>query len=88
MPILLSNASATGSPAQWRGGRGVLTAVATWGGGNIALQYMGPDGATWLAVGTALTANGLSTFELPPGLIRAAVTTATAAYAQAEESEK
>jgi hypothetical protein len=88
MPILLSNASATGAPAQWRGGRGVLTAVATWGGGNIALQYMGPDGATWLAVGTALTANGLSTFELPPGLIRAAVTTATAAYAQAEESEK
>lgn len=88
MPILLSNASATGAPAQWRGGRGVLTAVATWGGGNIALQYMGPDGSTWLAVGTALTANGLSTFELPPGLIRAAVTTATAAYAQAEESEK
>jgi hypothetical protein len=88
MPILLSNASATGSPAQWRGGRGVLTAVATWGGENIALQYMGPDGITWLAVGTALTANGLSTFELPPGLIRAAVTTATAAYAQAEESEK
>lgn len=88
MPILLNNASATGAPAQWRGGRGVFTAVATWGGGNIALQYMGPDGSTWLTVGTALAANGLSTFELPPGLIRAAVVTATAAYAQAEESEK
>ena len=88
MPILLSNASATGSPAQWRGGRGVLTAVATWGGGSITLQYMGPDGTTWLPVGSALTANGMASFELPPGLIRAAVATATAAYAQAEESEK
>ena len=88
MPILLTNASATGAAKQWRGGRGVFTAVATWGGGNIALQYLGPDGSTWLAVGSALTANGLATFELPPGQIRAAVTTATASYAQAEESEK
>lgn len=87
MPMLLNNASATGAPAQWGGGKGLFTAVATWGGGNVQLQYMGPDGATWLNVGAAVTANGIQNFELAPGLIRAAVTTATAAYAQAEQTK-
>lgn len=87
MPTLLSNASATGSPVQWSGGKGVFSAVATWGGGNVQLQYLGPDGTTWLNVGAALTANGLAPFELPPGRIRAAVTTATGVYADANQSK-
>lgn len=87
MPILLSNASATSNPAQWGGGRGLFTAVATWGGGNVTLQYMGPDESTWLTAATALTANGMVAFELPPGKIRAAVTTATGVYAQAEQTK-
>jgi hypothetical protein len=87
MPVLLSNASATGSAAQWPGGRGVFSAVATWGGGNVALQYMGPDESSWLTAATALTANGLIAFELPPGRIRAAVTTATAVFARADETK-
>lgn len=85
MPVLLSNASATSSAVQWDGGRGVFCVDATWGGGNVQLQYLGPDGATWLNVGSAFTADGLASFELPPGRIRAAVTTATAVYASAEQ---
>ena len=87
MPALLDNASATSSPAQWGGGRGVFCAVATWGGGSVALEYLGPGGASWITVGTALTANGLAAFELPPGQIRAAVATATAVYARADQSK-
>lgn len=87
MPVLLNNASATGSAVQWDGGRGVFSVVATFGGGNVALQYLGPDESTWLTVGSALTANGLASFDLPPGRIRAAVTTATGVYARADESK-
>lgn len=87
MPQLLTNASADGAPAQWGGGRGLFSVVATFGGGSVQLQYRGPDGATWLNVGAALTAAGIQNFELPPGQIRAAVTTATAAYAAAEQTK-
>ena len=73
MPTLLSDASATGSPAQWGGGRGVFSLAGTVGGATITLQYMGPDGSTYLTGATALTAVGLVAFELPPGLIRALV---------------
>lgn len=87
MPALLENASATSSSVQWGGGRGVFCATATWGGGSVTLQYLGPDGSTWLTAATALTANGLIAFELPPGQIRAAVATATAVYARADQSK-
>lgn len=80
---LLSNASATGSALQWPGGRGVFSASATWGGGTVKLQYLGPDGTTWIDAGsdTTLTANGGGVFELPACQVRANVATATAVYA-------
>ncbi len=83
---LLSNASATGSAVRWPGGRGEFSAVATWGGGTVKLQYLGPDAATWVDAGTetTLTANGGGVFELGPGSIRANVATATAVYAVAK----
>ena len=87
MPILLENASATSAQKSWDGGRGVFAAVATWGGGSAQLQYLGPNGSTWLNVGSALTADGLQSFELPPGMIRCAVATATAVYAAAHQSK-
>lgn len=87
MALLLSNASATSAGAQWGGGRGVFAVVATFGGGSVTLQYLGPDEATWLTGATALTANGLVAFELPPGQIRAAVATATAVYARVDQSK-
>ncbi len=87
---LLDNAAATSAGAYWAGGRGFFTAVATFGGGSVTLQYLGPDNTTWLvaqqpdATDAALTANGGVLFELPPGQIRAAVVTATAVYARAD----
>lgn len=60
MPQLLSNASATGAAVQWSGGLGVFTALGTFGGATVTLQYLGPDGVTWVAMGTdtTLTAAG------------------------------
>lgn len=88
MPQLLSNAGAgNGASVLWGGGKGMFSAVATWGGGNVQLQYMGPDEATWLNVGAAISANGYALFELPPGRIRAVVTTATGCYANADQTK-
>ena len=76
---LLSNASATGNAVQWSGGKGTISAVGTFSGATVALQYLGPDGTTWLNAGTdcTLTANGGGNFELPPGQIRASVSGGT-----------
>lgn len=80
---LLSNASATSGWVPWPGGRGDFRVEATFGGGNVSLQCQAPNGtAIAVASATTLTANGRGTFELGPGLIRAAVTTATGVYAQ------
>lgn len=80
---LLSNASATSAPMIWPGGRGWFAVKATWGGGNVALHYMLPDGTTYVAAIAALTADGGAAFELPPCKVKAVVTTATGVYAQA-----
>lgn len=87
---LLRNAAATGAGVQWAGGRGLFVALATFGGGTVALEFLGPDGATWLpvqsvaGVAVSLTAAGATLFEQPPGTLRATVATATAVYARAD----
>lgn len=85
MAVLLSNASATGNAVQWDGGTGLFSVVATFGGGSVTLQYLGPDGSTWLTAATALTANGVAQVRLPPGRVRAAVATATGVYANFDQ---
>jgi hypothetical protein len=82
---LAKNASATSSAMNWPGGSGSFIATATFGGGTVKLQYLGPDGSTWIDVGTdtTLTAAGGGNFELPPGQIRVNIATATAVYASA-----
>ena len=91
MPVLLSNASATGSGVTWGGGRGVFSLAGTVSGATITLQYLGPDGSTWLAAGSAttLTGVGLGAFELPPGQVRALVAggTPSGLYANADQSK-
>lgn len=82
---ILSNASATSAAKKWPGGVGLFAVKATWGGGSVALQFQLPDGSTWVTpTDGSLTADGGLIFELPPCLIRAAVTTATAVYARAD----
>lgn len=87
MGLRIENASATSATEQWGGGRGILVATATWGGGSVTLQFLGPDGSTWLTGATALTANGFVLFELPPCRYRIAIATATAVYAQVEQTK-
>lgn len=72
---LLSNASATGSAVHWAGGRGQFKLAGTVGGATITLQTLGPDGSSWLGLGTdaALTASGVVGFDCPPGQLRALV---------------
>jgi hypothetical protein len=82
--LLLSNASATGSPVAWAGGRGLFSAEATFGGGSVGLEYRGPAGGWLAAPAVSLTAAGGVIFELPPCEIRAAVVTATGVYARAD----
>lgn len=89
MPQLLNNASATGSWVDWGGGPGVFSAVGTFGGATVTLQFQGPDGSTAVAMGsdTTLTAAGAGGFVYPPGRIRAAVTggTPSGLYAEANQ---
>lgn len=75
---LLNNASATGAEIIWPGGRGLFAADGTFGGGTVKLQFFGPAG-NWLDAGTytTLTAAGGGNFDLPQGLIRAAVSGGT-----------
>lgn len=85
---LLTNESATGTAKLWPGGKGAFALAGTVGGATITLQYLGPDGSTWLtaAAATTLTAVGLGVFELPNGQIRALVAAGAPSglYASAE----
>lgn len=73
---LLQNASATGSPVFWPGGIGVFDCVGTFGGATVSLQFLGPDGVTYINAGTNtnLTSAGGGVFYLGATMIQAAVT--------------
>lgn len=64
------------------GGYYMVKALATWGGGNLHLQTLLDDGATYIDVGsgTDFTANGVAFVYLAPGIYQWTVTTATAVY--------
>jgi hypothetical protein len=88
MPLMLSNASATGATTKWAGGNGVFVAAGNFGGASVSLQFLGPDGVTWLPMGTntTLTAAGGGVFSCHEVDIRAAVSggTPSGLYAQVE----
>ncbi|WP_316176261.1 hypothetical protein [Bradyrhizobium sp. SZCCHNRI1073] len=79
---LFSNISASTAAFPLKGGYYMVAAVATFGGGNVELQLLGPDQTTWLSAPTALklTAAGAIAGYLPPGQYRFTITTATAVY--------
>lgn len=59
------------------GGAYAMDAIASWGGGSLTLQRLGPDGATFITAATALTADGTTgSLALPPGTYRILATTA------------
>lgn len=79
---LFSNISANTAAFELMGGYYMVAGIATWGGGNVELQALGPDGSTWLSLPTALklTANGMIAGYVPRGQYRFTVTTATGIY--------
>jgi hypothetical protein len=77
-----SNIAATTAAFVLNGGYYMVAAVATFGGGSVELQILGPDQSTWLSAPTALklTAAGTIAGYLPPGQYRFAIATSTAVY--------
>lgn len=79
--LLLSNASADSAAFTISGGRWMIAASATWGGGNIKLSMLGPDGTTYVDIPSAtLSANGAVAVQIPTGTYKIVRTTATAIY--------
>jgi len=81
--VKFSNIDASTSAFSLRGGRYAVAVVATFGGGSVKLQALGPDGSTYLSVasGSDFTAAGFAVVDLPPGKYRLTIATATAVYA-------
>jgi hypothetical protein len=75
-----SNISANTAQFYLKGGNYMVAAIATFGGGSVELQALGPDQSTFLSLPTALklTANGMISGFLNPGQYRFTIVTATA----------
>ena len=82
---LVINSGVVAGPVFWPGGVGTFTAVSSgWAGGSVTLQYLGPDGATWITAGTntTCTANCNGVAYLPATQIKVVVSgSPTALYA-------
>ncbi len=63
------------------GGYGLTVHAGSWGTGNVVLQRLGLDGATWVSVITPLTADSYINVNLPSGTYRLAVNSVTGIYA-------
>jgi hypothetical protein len=79
---LFSNISATTPPFFLKGGDYMVSAIATFGGGSVELQALGPDQSTFLSLPTALklTANGMISGFLAPGQYKFVIVSATAVF--------
>jgi hypothetical protein len=80
--VSFSNISANTAAFTLKGGYYLVAAVATFGGGSVELQVLGPDQSTYLSAPTALklTAAGTIAGYLPPGQYRFTIVTATAVF--------
>lgn len=59
------------------GGYYAVFGSATFGGGSIDLQVQCADGSTFVSTGLKLTAAGLVSGVIPPGVYKFVITTAT-----------
>lgn len=95
--VLFSNVLVANSPFLFKltlGGKYSVSVVATFGGGSIKLQKLGPDASTYVdhlapfnnagtevdLVISTFAANGTKVFDLAPGDYQFLLTTATSAY--------
>lgn len=83
---LLVNAGATGAGTSFGGGKAYWLLQAGTGGATSALQVLGPDAVTWIAVPSASSSSStVLALDLPPGTYRTTVTggtTPAAIYSQ------
>lgn len=76
------NLSATPASFPLGGGRYSLVVNAgSWSSGSVQLQTLSRDGSTWINVGSAVSADGVASLELPPGQYQLSITSATGVYA-------
>lgn len=72
-PNILSDFSSGGTaPAafHWAGGDGYLFLQGTIGSATFQQQVLGPDGVTYMNLGSAVAAVGISTFTAPPCMMK------------------
>ena len=72
--FLVQAASATQGPFVLIGGKYGVSCSAAFSTGNVALQFLGPDAATFINAAPAFTANGFAVADLPAGKYQVAVT--------------
>lgn len=82
--VAFSGLSATSAVFTLKGGKYAVAATATFGGGSVKLQRLGPDASTYQSVASAsdFTAAGYTALDLPPGVYRFTIATATAVAAE------
>jgi hypothetical protein len=68
-----SNLAATGNAFTLKGGTYQVSVVATFGGGSVTLQRLGPDGSTYLPALTAFSASGVANATLARGTYKVAL---------------
>ena len=78
--VNFQNVSATPANFHLAGGEYGFVVTATWGGGDVALNMVGPDGSTLVQI-VDMKANGYTTADLVAGNYQLTITTATAVYA-------
>ena len=71
--------SATSSQFVLTGGKYWFGAVGNFASGTFTLQKQGPDGATLISVGTALTTAGGNVSDYPPGTYQVTLSGSTTA---------
>jgi hypothetical protein len=72
--FLVQGGGTTQGPFVLLGGKYGVTCSATFSTGNVALQILGPDGATFINALPAFTANGAASVDLPAGKYQVLVT--------------
>jgi hypothetical protein len=84
--VAFQNISATTAAFTLKGGRYLFNAVATFGGGSVALHGLMADGSTFAAVpdiagnAVSVTVAGWKTTDLAPGQYKFVIATASAVY--------
>lgn len=73
---LLNGGAVTGQQMAWPAGDALFSVCGTFAGAAIALQVLGPDGKTYITLGSYSGA-AAAVFRLPACSVRAAVTPAT-----------